>query len=253
MEHRFDCTACGKCCYGVLPLTLRDAVLHIGRFPLAMMWTTVRQGAKSFALTQRLGLTVTLGKQKKIAVQITPISYLPATMACPELTANRQCGIHHNKPIRCRTMPFYAYRNEQDQADLMIPRKGWECDVSNQAPVVYKQKKIVNIDNFSAERQALVEQTPILRAYAKTLLENAPNVQGAIEIANRKKQGGHVILNFSAIVSRIPDLDMATFARHQEPVLRAHAQKTQKLAGADDFHRYFADNVQAMQRYLDRT
>lgn len=53
MEHHFRCTACGKCCYGQLPLTLADAFAHAERFPLALIWTPLREGSKDYAMERR--------------------------------------------------------------------------------------------------------------------------------------------------------------------------------------------------------
>ena len=37
MERRFACTACGKCCFGLLPLTIGDALAHADKFPLVVI------------------------------------------------------------------------------------------------------------------------------------------------------------------------------------------------------------------------
>jgi uncharacterized protein YchJ len=47
------------------------------------------------------------------------------------------------KPSRCKTMPFYPYREEKNQAEFLKPREGWECDVSEAAPIVYAGREIV--------------------------------------------------------------------------------------------------------------
>ena len=252
MERRFECTVCGKCCYGQLPLTLNDAVANADRFPLAMLWTIIRQGAKSYALAARLGITVKVGKRKQVAVRITPVSYMPPSVACPALASDDRCSIHADKPIRCRAMPFFPYRDESDQSDLLIPRQGWLCDTSDTAPVVYRDKKIVHREDFDRERQDLVDQTPVIRAYADGLLAKAPNVMAAIEKAANTQRGGTVVLNFTAIVSRLPEMDMADFARKQLPVLTEFADKTAGLSDATDFHRYYRDNAAGMTRFLER-
>ena len=235
------CTACGKCCYGQLPLSLKDAVANMDRFPLALMWTTVRPGAKSFDLTARLGTTVNLSKRKKVAVQITPVSYIPTSLACPVLASDGRCDIHATKPARCRTMPFYPYRDESDQADLLVPRPGWLCETDAQSPVVYRDKHIVERADFDRERKELVEQAPILRAYSERLMSNAPNVKAAIEAAAKKPRGGTVMLNFSAIVARLENLNLTTFAT-----------KTETLPDAADYHRYYQDTAAGMERVLER-
>ena len=83
-------------------------------------------------------------------------------------------------------------------------------------------------------------------------MTNAPNVAAAIRNAANKPRGGFVVLNFTAIVSRLPQIDMATFARKQLPVLTAFADKTASISDAADFHRYYRDNAAGMERFLDR-
>ncbi len=252
MERRFECTVCGKCCYGQLPLTVADAIANADRFPLAILWTTIRQGAKSFAITARLGTTVKLGKRKQFAVQITPISYMPPSLACPALAPDDRCSIHADKPLRCRTMPFYPFREEGDQADLLVPRQGWLCDTSAEAPVVYRDKKIVQRQDFDRERQELVDQAPVLRAYAEGLMAKAPNVKAAVEKSAKLPRGGSVVLNFTALVPRITETNMAAFARKQLPVLTAFADKTAGLSDATDFHKYYRDKAAGMKAFLER-
>ncbi|MGE5503216.1 MAG: YkgJ family cysteine cluster protein, partial [Actinomycetota bacterium] len=168
--RRFACTACGRCCYGWLPLTVDDALAHAHRFPLAMVWTPVRQGHKAFALTARLGTTIRLPGRREAAVRIIPVAYLPPSQACPELAADGRCAIHADKPLRCRTMPFFPYAEEADQAEMLMPRKGWACDVSEAAPVVYRGKEIVERGDWEAERTALKQAVPVLRRYGEALL-----------------------------------------------------------------------------------
>ena len=250
MERHFHCTACGKCCFGWLPLTLADAVANAGRFPLAMVWTAVRQGARSFAHVARLGTTVTLRTKKKIAAQIAPTAYIPPALPCPELTAEGLCAIHAGKPLRCRTMPFFPYREENDQAEMLVPRKDWECDISDTAPVVYRDKSVVERTEFDRERAALLAQAPILRAYAERLLATAPNVASALEKAAKKPRGGQVVLNFTAILPRLTDVDVADFARRQGPVLEAFAAKVAGTDVPDEYERYYRENAAAMARFL---
>ena len=57
---------------------------------------------------------------------------------CPALTEDNKCAIHDRKPSRCRTMPFSPYRDEAHQDDLLVPRDDWECDISADAPLVYR-------------------------------------------------------------------------------------------------------------------
>ena len=120
MTKHFACTACGKCCYGLLPLTFKDAFANIGRFPLCLSWTPVLKGSKDFPMVKTLGVTITVAKGQELAVLIVPTSFIPSSLPCPALQADNLCGIHESKPSRCKTMPFYPYRDERFQAELMI-------------------------------------------------------------------------------------------------------------------------------------
>ncbi|MEE8393006.1 MAG: YkgJ family cysteine cluster protein [Rhodospirillales bacterium] len=252
MERRFHCTVCGKCCYGKLPLTLNDAIANAGRFPLAMFWTAVRQGAKSFEITARLGATATLLNRKKIALQITPVAYLPPLFPCPALSPDGRCAIHADRPLRCRAMPFYPFREESDQVDMLVPRKGWDCDTSANAPVVYRDRKVVHRGDFDRERQGLIDQASIVRAYADSLMANAPNVAMAVEKAARKRHGGHVVLNFTGILPKLSNIDAPSFARKQLPVLSGYADRTAGTSELKEFHEYYGNCATGMKRLLER-
>lgn len=252
MERHFHCTACGKCCSGWIPLTLEDALKHAGRFPLALIWTPLRQGAKAYDLTARQGTTLTLSKRKKLALQIAPTAYIPPALSCPELQPDNLCSIHDDKPLRCRTMPFSPYREENDQAELLIPKPDWLCDTSDEAPVVYRDKRIVERADFERERGQLLEQAKVLKVYADHVLKTAPNVVAGLEKAAKKPRGGYVVVKFSGILPRLPDVDTADFARRQLPVLEAFAGKTADLEEVEDYHAYYRDSAAGLAHYLER-
>jgi len=111
---------------------------------------------------------------------------------------------------------------------------------------------IIERADFDNERQDLVEQAPILRAYADRIMTNAPNVKAAVDAAAKKPRGGTVMLNFSAILSRLDDLDITTFAKAQLPVLKDFARKTEGQPEAKNHHRYYTDTATAMERVLAR-
>ncbi len=241
MERRFRCTECGKCCFGLLPLTLDDALAHAGRFPLVVMWTPVRQGTKPFNHAQRLGTTVSLGKRKQLAVRIAPTAYIPPPLPCPALTLEGLCSIHAEKPSRCRTMPFFPYREESDQDQMLIPRSGWECDTSAAAPVVYRDKGIVHREDFDYEHGALLRQATILGPYADWLMESVPTLRDELVRASKKPTGGHVVVNFSTLLPRLPEVDVGDFARHQFPVMTEFAAKTAGVPGLAEYHRRYRE------------
>lgn len=216
MARHFACTACGKCCHGVLPLTIDEALAHAGRFPLAVMFVPVRARAKSFDLTRRLGVTL----DKKTALRVMPVAYLPKDAPCPALDGQGLCTIHHAKPVRCRAMPFFGWRDEADQGDLLVPRPGWACDVSAAAPTVYDGGHITEPEAFAAERAALEAQAPTLRAYAERLLPMAAGLGQALAALAAKPMGGEVFVGFSTLLRRLPGVDRAAIAQAQLPVLR---------------------------------
>ncbi|CAK0778646.1 YkgJ family cysteine cluster protein [Gammaproteobacteria bacterium] len=250
-ERHFNCTTCGKCCFGWLPLTLNDALRHAGRFPLALVWTPVPYGTRAFAVSARFGITIRLHNRKQIAVVITPTAYLPPSFPCPELTAEGQCRIHEHKPLRCRTMPFYPYREEQDQADQLVPRKGWACDISASAPVVYRNKSIVDRTDFDHERRGLLEQAPTMRVYADYVLKNMPWIHDSLG-AVVQKSGGKVITSLSSFLTAIRTLDAKSLAAQQLPILNNYATKTTDIPELVEYQHNYAGWAQEME-YLAST
>jgi Fe-S-cluster containining protein len=243
MERRFSCTACGKCCHGVVPLTIDDALAHADKFPLVVIWTPVRQAARSFRVTAAQGITIQLRKRRLAAVRISPTAYIPPTLPCPELTEEGLCGIHAAKPQRCRTMPFSAYRDEKDQDDLMIPRSGWVCDISDQAPLVYRDKTIIDRDDFEVEREQLVGDAAILKPYAEWLLDSAPSLRMELHKVAMKPAGGQVLVAFSTLIPRLPKVDIYAFAEKQFPVMKAFAETTAGDPGLAEFHQRYVDGA----------
>lgn len=247
MQHHFKCTACGKCCSGSLPLTLGEALFHAGRFPLAMVWTVVRQGDKSFGLTTRLGTVVQVARKTQVAVQVGPMAYLPPAVACPELTGDGLCGIHAEKPIRCRAMPFFAYKEESDQAEMLLPRAGWACDISRAAPLVYQDGRIVDRTDFDAERQHLEAQAPIVKAYADRMIASASGIVGKLEMLSKQSGGGRMALPFTGILPRLPEVDLPAFAAAQLPVLHRYADLTAPDKAMAQFHQYYREAIQRLE------
>ena len=252
MEPRFSCTACGKCCYGWLPLTLNDAIAHAGRFPLAMVWTPVRPAAKFFDLASRLGTTLRLRNRKTVAVLIVPTGYLPPSYPCPELRPDNLCGIHTDKPSRCRTMPFYPYRESKDQADLLIPRKDWRCDVSAAAPVVYRNHAIVEPADFDRERAELVEQAPVIRTYAEYVFKYMPWIADKLATLAEKPAGGNLVTSLSSFLTATRRPDAAALAAAQAPLLHALAERTSHDPALAEYHRNYSGWAKEMDSLTRR-
>lgn len=250
MERRFSCTACGKCCYGMLPLTIEDALAHADKFPLIITWTPIRQGGRSYEATAELGLTIALKKRKMAAVRIAPAAYIPPSLPCPELTEEGLCGIHETKPQRCRTMPFSAYRDAADQDDLMIPRAGWLCDTSDEAPLVYRDKALLEGAEFKLEKQRLLRDAVILKAYGDWLLDVQPALKKELYKVALKPSGGQVLVAFSSLIPRLPKVDIYHLAEQQLPVMTAYAEKTAGDPQLKEFHRRYTDGAADWQKVL---
>jgi Fe-S-cluster containining protein len=246
MEKHFHCTACGKCCYGQLPLTIKDAFANVGRFPLAMLWTPLKQGAKDYSMVSDLGITIKLPDRKELAVLIVPSLYIPSSFPCPALGDDNLCSIHAIKPSRCKTMPFYPYREEQYQAELLTPRKEWACDVSTAAPVVFEGKNIVAREDFDQERQELLLQVPVIRTYANYMLKYYPLLVNSLAKATFQKVGGQVVTSLSSFLTATRNSNAQDIARQQLPLLIEYMNKTTQKTEFAEFHKNYASWVKEM-------
>lgn len=246
MVHRFHCTACGKCCYGQVPLTVKEAYFHAHRFPLALVWTPLRQGSKDYAMVSHLGTTITLASRNELAVLIVLTAYIPQSFPCPALTDDNLCSIHTEKPLRCRTMPFYPFREEQYQAELLTPRPGWACDTSTFAPVVYQEKKIVARDDFDKERQALEEQIPLIRQYAEYMLKYTPLLVDSLAKVSSKPKVGQVVTSLSSFLTATRNPEAKHIATQQLLVLNNYVDKTAGKNELAEFHRHYTNWAKEM-------
>ena len=251
-EQHFACTACGKCCTGWLPLTLDEAQAQAGRFPLAMVWTLVPQASRAFELTVQLGTTVQLARRQQVAVLIAPTLYLPPDFTCPALAPDNLCAIQAAKPLRCRSMPFYPYRREADQAAGLVPRTGWACNISTQAPLVYRQGKILDRTDFDRERAALNAQAPILRAYADTTLKQYPEVMARVLKGAQSPRQHHLVLSFWSFLRHQRHDDPVGFARTQQPVLIDFAARTASLPKLAEYHQYYRESAAELAWFAAR-
>lgn len=250
--QHFNCTACGQCCFGWIPLTLADAFANAGRFPLAMVWTPVRPTSRSYDLTVRLGTLAQITPKQKIAVLLSATAYIPPSFACPALGADNLCAIHECKPQRCKTMPFFPYREEEDQLDLLVPRKGWACDVSADAPVVYSEKKIIDRADFDCERETLLADATVLKAYADSKLAQGGPQKAHLLQAAKNLAAGRYVENFTSFLRYDRRIDLVAFAKQQHPVLQDFAEKTAGVVGLEDYHRYYTKTAEELDWFVKR-
>lgn len=252
MEKHFQCTACGKCCFGQIPLTCKDAFTHAARFPLCFVWTPLRQGSKDYAQVATLGTTVKLPDGKELAVLIVPTAYIPSAFSCPALGNDNLCSIHENKPSRCKTMPFYPYREERFQAELLTPREGWACNTSTTAPLVFQDNKILFRDDFDYERQDLLEQVPTLKCYAEYMLKYTHSLVSSLIIASNKSKAGHIVTSLSSFLTATRNKDAKHIAEKQLPILNNYAEKTAGDPKLAEFHKNYLNWSKEMSYLAQR-
>ncbi|MDD3182173.1 MAG: YkgJ family cysteine cluster protein [Alphaproteobacteria bacterium] len=251
-EQRFNCTQCGKCCFGWVPLTINEALANAGRFPLAMVWTPVRKTDGAHELTTQIGLSLPLGNRKHVAVLISPTAYLPASFACPALAPDKLCSIHENKPLRCRTMPFYPYHKEAAQAEFLTPRQGWLCETEAPAPVVYRDKRILERMNFDREIAALRGDAPLLCAYGETVMKQNPAMKAFVVKSAQTSSVGRTIMNFSSFLRLDKRYDLIRFAQQQHPILTEFAHRTKEIPDLAAYHKFYQDSAAELEWFVRR-
>ncbi|MBS1169108.1 MAG: hypothetical protein H6R01_26 [Burkholderiaceae bacterium] len=183
-----------------------------------------------------LGATIKMPNGKDLAALIVPTAYIPPTFPCPALAANNLCGIHANKPLRCRTMPFYPYREEQYQAETLSPRAGWACNTTPTAPVVFSHKKVVWREDFDRELAALRTQVPTMRTYATYMLRYTPLITGSLAKASIDRKGGQVITSLSSFLTATRNPDAQGIAEQQLSVLNMYIEKTAESKELAEYH-----------------
>jgi len=251
-EQRFACTACGACCYGWLPLTLEEALAHVDRFPLAIALTPVRASERGFALACQLGAVFPSSARQKLAVLVLPIAYIPPSWPCPMLGDDRLCGMQADKPLRCRTMPFYPVREEEAQAEMLVPRKGWLCDTSAAAPVVYRDGRILDRAAFDKERAALAAQAPVLQAYAGKLLTQNAEVCARVAQAAQGRVAGRVVVNFASFLRFDRSIDFGAFAIKQHEVMVRWAERTASDPALAEYTSYYKGVAEDLAWFVKR-
>jgi len=210
----------------------------------------VPHGTRTFPLATRLGIT--LKSRKRLAVLIMPTAYIPPSLPCPELMETGGCAIHDTKPQRCRTMPFYPYREESDQAEMLKPRKGWLCDTTQAAPLVYRKRLIIAREDFDLERVALLEQAETMRQYADYMFKYSPWIIDQLA-ALASNPDGHVITSLSSFLTAIKHLDTHRIATQQLPALIEFSERTSAQIELLDYHRNYAGWAKEMTYLATRS
>lgn len=252
MTKHFQCTACGKCCYGLLPLTYRDALAHANLFPLCVLWTPVQRGTRDFEAAKELGIQFKFN-HNEMASFVTLGSFVPKSFRCPALRDDNLCAIHSEKPARCRAMPFNPCRSEMNQSDLLNPREGWACDVSPNAPVVYENRKIIDRSDFDAEKALLQQQVPAMQRYANYMFKYFPSMQTQLGIAATKQKNGYVVTSLSSFLTATRDSNASQIALDQRPILKKFASMTEGKIEHETFHKFYLEWEREMDFMVSNT
>ncbi len=184
-----------------------------------------------------------------MAVVIMPTAYIPSTFSCPELSAEGLCLIYDSKPSRCKTMPFYPYREESDQRTMLVPRKDWLCDITPAAQVVYRDGKILARQDFELERRALLAQSDIMRQYADYMFKYSPWI---IDSLVALKPDATLLTSLSSFLTAIKHLDAKSIAAQQLPVFLAFADKTKGIPALADYYKHYAGWAKEMDYLAKR-
>lgn len=197
-------------------------------------------------MVAKLGAVIPLPNRKKLATLIVPSAYLPASFPCPALRDDHLCGIQSDKPLRCRSMPFYPYREEQYQAELLKFPATWACDTSATAPVVFEKQRILQGEDFQAERQALQQQQPLIQRYADYTLKYNPKIVGSLAQTAQKAQAGQVVTSLSSFLTAIRAPNSKDIAGQQQAVLQQYLEKTANQKAMAEFHQYYQLSAKEM-------
>ncbi len=145
-------------------------------------------------------------------------------------------------------MPFNPYKDEGAQSDLLVPKPGWQCETGVEAPVVYRDKRILERGDFDAELNAIDEQQPSMRRLITFTVEHNPVIREQIIGASRSPSG-RVVIGFGSLLRFEKALDPVDYARRQRPVLRHWAERTDGEAKLAEFHRFYRQAERELERY----
>jgi len=247
MEPRFSCTACGKCCHGWLPLTLKDAVAHAGRFPLAMVWTPVRANARSYELATRLGATVRLPNRKTVAVLIVPTAYLPTAFPCPELREDGLCGIHDDQAVALPHHALLSLPRGEGPGRPADPAQGLAMRHLGGGAGRLQQSRHPRSWDFARERDDLRDQAPVIQRYADYVLKYMPWIVDELAKLAAKPTGGNLVTSLSSFLTATRRPDAVDIAAAQAPLFRAMAERTKDDPALRDYHRNYSGWAKEME------
>lgn len=175
--RRFACTQCGACCNRSPEVELSEAAALADVFVFRLMfrlYTLPRVAAqysgsseKFYQSKRLLSAFATHAYRTKVRVDGKAVEYDRylvvsalavdlGTGVCSALS-DRRCSIYERRPLACRAVPFAYSRPEasaESDLDSFVRTEGFQCDVSEAAPIVTENGKITNLEAKQARSEA---------------------------------------------------------------------------------------------------
>ena len=132
MDIHFSCTQCGKCCRDTkIPLTVAEAINWLKRGDEVQLlceaspWLGALDSDPRAAHFKRRSFAVMSGS---MPTRVVVMLVANVVGACPNLLADRRCGIYEDRPLVCRIYvrqksmyPFIALKRE----NKACPPEAW--------------------------------------------------------------------------------------------------------------------------------
>jgi Fe-S-cluster containining protein len=291
-EIRFACTACGKCCTEPPEMTVLEAVSLGDVFVPALVYRLtslprddneaafaslsphphfkdmqgrelVTRLRESTAVRAAGAVVSEAGWDHHVSITARAWGYSPG---CPALHG-KECSIHTRRPGTCRTVPIRydvpagllvrAFRGAVDAG--RASKDPWECDVSDDAPVLLRDGDAVDPEYRKAreagESAALAEKALCERILAYPLLPPLREVYPLLRQRKLVSVSFHGALAATHDLGLLDDAAMKTFLAAQLSLLdreitAALARKRREDRETTSRFRTLRDAYASMQKTL---
>jgi Fe-S-cluster containining protein len=265
-ELRFACTACGKCCTEPPEMTILEAIGLGDVFVPAIVYrvTSIPKDDNEAALASLVPhrhfagmdpreFVVRLRESSAVRaagavvgepgwdhhVSITARPWTYATAWCTALGADRKtCTIHERRPHTCRTVPIRydvpegllvrAFRGAVDAG--RAAESAWECDVSDAAPVLLREGRVVD-EAYASARGAGIEAAVAERALAGRIL-SSPLLPDLRKLFPELRKNRLVSVSFHGALAAAHDLALVDDAGVKSFCTAQLALLEREIAGA---------------------
>ncbi len=107
--------------------------------------------------------------------------------------------------------------------------------MSDKAPIVFSEHKIVHRIDFDQERHDMLEQVPTIQIFANYLFEYNPMLMATLASEAAKTKPGQIVSSLSSFLTATRDPNARDIAQRQVPVLSSFLEQT---AGKRDLEPY---------------